>query len=186
MAVAAPATSDSNAPVGTSILVVVAHPDDIAMWAGGVIAQHAATGRAAVAAATNGAERDAEAVTCALAFGADLHVLDRIDVAHPIDIIGKTAPDVLITHRVDDGHPDHRSVAAEVLIAVSHTYIGQSLPRRLYTCDTFNSLGLRGAVRHHNRRCVRDLDHEDERARGPHPAISSPRWRCWFSPSRCA
>ncbi|MGV9263821.1 PIG-L deacetylase family protein [Kitasatospora sp. NPDC003701] len=56
-------------------------------------------------------------------------------------------PEILITHPLDDVHPEHRTIAATVLAAVPEPRIATGYPNRFYTCDTYNSLALGGPVR---------------------------------------
>lgn len=57
-------------------------------------------------------------------------------------------PEIVITHPLNDVHPEHRAVAATtVLAAVPEPRIATGRPSRFYTCDTYNSLTLDGPVR---------------------------------------
>jgi N-acetylglucosamine malate deacetylase 1 len=56
---------------------------------------------------------------------------------------------VVVTHRLDDVHPDHRRVATAVLAAIPDAVIAGGRPLRLFTCDSYESLTLGGQVTGH-------------------------------------
>lgn len=53
---------------------------------------------------------------------------------------------MVITHPVNDTHTDHRRTAEAVLEALPEAKIQTGRPRRLYSCDTYNSLTTSGPV----------------------------------------
>ena len=114
-----------------SILVIGAHPDDCDIKAGGVAALYTAAGhRVKFVSVTNGesghhqlkgeelvAVRTREAAAAGRVLGVDYEVLAHRDgylepsLAAREEIIGlirRTAPDLILTHRPNDYHPDHR------------------------------------------------------------------------------
>jgi len=114
-----------------SVMVVGAHPDDADLKAGGLAARHAAAGHDVrfvsmtdgsgghheLAGAELACRRRREAAAAAEAAGIDYRVLDHPDGAlEPtlsaredlIRRIRRFAPDLLLTHRPNDYHPDHR------------------------------------------------------------------------------
>jgi LmbE family N-acetylglucosaminyl deacetylase len=120
-----------------SILVFGAHPDDAEFHAGGFLALHAARGHAVhVVSVTDGsaghhrldrpaleARRRAEAKAAAATIGATVDVWPypdgelepTIDVRRAvIRTIRSRRPDLVLTHRIHDYHPDHRAVATVV------------------------------------------------------------------------
>ncbi|MGN2642366.1 PIG-L deacetylase family protein [Nocardia takedensis] len=131
-----------------SILTIMAHPDDAELWAGGTLALHIAAGATVTIAVPQADEqRMHEAALGAQRLGAHLHPLP----AHTRDedlreLLTASRPEVLITHRVDDVHPDHRHITTTVLQALPAAVIATGRPRRLYSCDTYNSLTLNGPV----------------------------------------
>lgn len=131
---------------GNSVLTVLAHPDDAELWAGGTLAVHTARGPIVVATAVHDAVRDAEAAAGAALLGASLHLLAELTAEAITELLDAIRPDVLITHPVDDVHPDHRRTTNAVLTALPQAVIATGRPRRVYTCDTYNSLTLHGPV----------------------------------------
>jgi LmbE family N-acetylglucosaminyl deacetylase len=114
-----------------SILAIGAHPDDCDLGAGGLAALYARAGhRVHFVAATNGdaghyamggaplaRRRRAEAQAAAAAIGIAYTVLDNHDgelepsLANRraiIRLIREARPDLILTHRPNDYHPDHR------------------------------------------------------------------------------
>jgi len=54
------------------------------------------------------------------------------------------APDVLITHWIDDFHADHAATAAIVQRILPFVMAEQRKPLRVWACDTYLSMGARG------------------------------------------
>ncbi len=119
------------------VLVFGAHPDDAEFHAGGLLAIHAARGSTIrLISVTDGsaghhsasraelaARRRAEAQGAARVIGADLEVWTNPDGeleptlairAEVITAIRRFEPDLVLTHRIHDYHPDHRAVATLV------------------------------------------------------------------------
>ncbi len=113
------------------LLIIGAHPDDADYHAGGLAAYYAAAGhKVCMVSTTNGSaghhklrglvlveRRRAEAAAAGAVIGADYHVLDHPDgeleptVEVRREIIGlirQFQPDLVLTHRPNDYHPDHR------------------------------------------------------------------------------
>ncbi|MFB9400886.1 PIG-L deacetylase family protein [Streptomyces echinatus] len=139
------------------LLAVFAHPDDEALVAGGVLAQHAAEGaRTAVVTATwaPGTPRAGELADALTALGvreplrllgyADHRVPDSapgrsrwcdvpVDeaVGHLVAHIREVRPEIVVTHDAYGqltGHPDHRHTHRMTLLAVTAAALGQLYP----------------------------------------------------------
>lgn len=130
----------------TSVLTVLAHPDDAELWAGGTLAAHAATGPVTIAVPRHDPIRDAEAVAGAAILGAQLQLLDAMTTEHVAQVLQELRPDVVICHRIDDVHPDHRLAANALLGALPAVVIATGRPHRVYSSDTYNSLTINGPV----------------------------------------
>ncbi|MDQ3933048.1 MAG: PIG-L family deacetylase [Actinomycetota bacterium] len=124
----------------------MAHPDDAELWAGGVLAQYADVGEAHILVATADDQRGQEAAAGAKVLGADLHLVEEHTQFAIEERLAELRPEVVITHRLDDVHPDHRAVNDLVLHALPEAVITTGRPLRVYTCDTYNSLTLEGRV----------------------------------------
>ncbi|MFE3205952.1 PIG-L deacetylase family protein [Embleya sp. NPDC059237] len=124
----------------------MAHPDDAELWCGGTLALHARHADVLVAVAAHDRLRDREAATGAAELGADLRLIPGIDAGAVHDLINAFRPEVVVTHPIRDVHPQHAAVAWTVVEALPEVVIATGHPRRLYTCDTYNSLTLDGPV----------------------------------------
>ena len=151
------------------LLVLGAHPDDAEFHAGGLVLRYLDLGRPVrIVSVTNGAAghhqleptalvaaRRAEAAAVASQSGAEFHVWDFPD-AHLqptlevreriIREIRTYVPDLVLTHRANDYHPDHRAVGqavqdASYLIRVPLVARDTPAPRRdpvvAYMADLF-------------------------------------------------
>jgi N-acetylglucosamine malate deacetylase 1 len=121
----------------TRVLVLGAHPDDAEFFAGGLLARHAAAGSSIkLVSVTNGQSghqsmpsnelilrRKGEAARAGQVIGADYVTWDfpdgslqaTLDVRHAIiREIRSFEPDLVLTHRTVDYHPDHRAVGQAV------------------------------------------------------------------------
>ncbi|MFJ9847036.1 PIG-L deacetylase family protein [Kitasatospora sp. NPDC101155] len=130
-----------------SVLAAFAHPDDAELWAGATLALHARSAAVTIAVPHRDKIRDAEARKGAAPLGADLHQVPRLDHATVQQLLLETQPEIVITHPLNDVHPEHRAVATTVLAAVPEPRIATGRPSRFYTCDTYNFLALNGPVR---------------------------------------
>lgn len=131
---------------GIDLLAVMAHPDDAELWAGGALAIAARHGGAHILVASRDTVRATEATEGAAVLRAGLDTVPELDAGAITEAIARLRPRVLITHRPDDPHPDHRAACKQVLRALPDAVIESGLPQRLYTCDTYNSLTLTGRV----------------------------------------
>ncbi|MBN2227967.1 MAG: PIG-L family deacetylase [Candidatus Thorarchaeota archaeon] len=132
-----------------SILVVVAHPDDECIGAGGTIKRHTDQGIPVDIHCMTGNEvRNAELRSACSFLGArNLYLSERDDFAIDMtlrnEIIGailKTRPKVIITHSLDDYNLNHQQCAKLVFDAVewaSHTTVFDDAHRvdRIYNME---------------------------------------------------
>ncbi len=139
------------------LMAMMAHPDDAEIWAGGTICKHAERGDETFIlymAAAEGSVRGEEAKRGAAILGAqvafagltDGQVRDTPETCERVSaILMHFAPDILITHWIDDVHADHTSTAAIVqrVLPFVMSHIGKA--PRLWACDTCFSRGARGS-----------------------------------------
>jgi two-component system, NtrC family, response regulator HydG len=125
--------SPSPKPTGRTVLAIGAHPDDVELGCGGILARHVENGdRVVVATMTRGAyggipeARALEAGRSAAVLGAKLVLEDLPDTSlgHCPALIPTLGgmietfvPNVVYTHTNADMHQDHRAVHAATLIA---------------------------------------------------------------------
>jgi N-acetylglucosamine malate deacetylase 1 len=127
------------------LLTVMAHPDDAELWAGGTIANHIHHGGSAtIAVPRHDTVRDDEAAAGAHILGAALQLLDHLNPATIADLLLSLQPEVVITHPVHDIHPQHRQCAEHLLAALPDVVIAAGQPKRLYHCDSYNTLDQTG------------------------------------------
>ena len=124
----------------------MAHPDDAEIWCGGTLARYARSSDVFILVGTENKERAQEAAMGAEVMGARVDVVPTLSVESCKRAISDYRPSIVITHRIDDMHTDHRRTADLVMSSVIDTRIELGKPARLYTCDTYNSLTLSGAV----------------------------------------
>jgi LmbE family N-acetylglucosaminyl deacetylase len=138
------------------LMAIMAHPDDAEIWAGGTICKHVERGdeaRIVYMAATEDSVRGEEAKRGATIMGAqvafvglaDGQVRDLPEACERVStILNEFAPDVLITHWVDDFHADHSATAAIVHRVLGFVIAQIGKVPRLWACDTYFSTGARG------------------------------------------
>jgi LmbE family N-acetylglucosaminyl deacetylase len=128
------------------VVAVMAHPDDAELWAGGTLALHAQTSKVTILVATSDEVRKVEALSGASVLGAEVKIVTYHTLQDCACVLSSLRPEVVVTHRMDDVHSDHRDVAELVLRALPEVVIATGFPRRVYTCDTYESLTLHGKV----------------------------------------
>ncbi|MFB9729681.1 PIG-L deacetylase family protein [Haloechinothrix salitolerans] len=135
-----------------SVLTVMAHPDDAELWAGGTLARLAQAGAAVTIAVPDHADaiRNAEAAAGAGELGARYRQYATVDADSLHDVLDATRPEVVITHPLEDVHPEHRHVASTLTAALPEIVIATGFPRRVYTSDTYNGLTDHGPVAAHS------------------------------------
>jgi len=143
------------------LMPVMAHPDDAEIWCGGTLILHAGKGdvvRICSLSYTAESTRGKEALEGAKRMGCEVEFLGLEDAAvRDTDkateklrgSIDSFRPDTIITHWYDDMHPDHEVAFRLLRRALLCDYLANSIDDfqgfpRIFCCDTYNSLGLRG------------------------------------------
>ena len=126
------------------ITYVGAHIDDAELWAGGTLLIHREAGDDVniIVHDTEDLVRKAEQKVAAELGGYGVDYYSTVDQLRTQLI--KLVPDIIITHWDDDSHPDHRSVAADVLEGVKDCRRKNQKPAKFYFCDTYNKVGIHG------------------------------------------
>lgn len=141
---------DSN----PAVLTVMAHPDDAELWAGGTLAHLAQAGAAVTIAVPEHADatRNAEAAAAAHVLGAAYQPYPTVKATTLQELLDATRPEIVITHPLEDVHPDHRHLAATLTAALPEIVLATGFPRGVYTGDSSNGLpgdtACGGAPRH--------------------------------------
>ncbi len=115
------------------VLAIGAHPDDVEIGVGGILAAHRAAGnRVVVLTLSRGArggdadDRQHESLAAAELLGARLFMEDledtQISAADPTvgiieRVVAEVRPDIVYTHSAHERHQDHRAVHAATLVA---------------------------------------------------------------------
>jgi len=146
------------------LMAIMAHPDDAEIWCGGTLIFHVGNGdqvRICSLSYERESTRGKEALEGAKLIGCEVELLGLEDTAIRdtdnaieglIRCLDSFQPDTIITHWYDDMHPDHEStfrISRRAL--VRYCFLNsiddlESLPR-IFCCDTYNSLGIRGPFR---------------------------------------
>lgn len=149
------------------VIAILAHPDDAEILAGGTLYKHRQRGDSvAICSLTHtldsvrgqegaeGARRLGVEFTC---FGLPDMGISRYtpeDVERLATLLLTHPPDLVLTHWLDDSHPDHAAsvrlvVEALLRYAVSHGLEDVDASRRafpqVWSCDTYGALGSRGS-----------------------------------------
>jgi LmbE family N-acetylglucosaminyl deacetylase len=138
------------------LMAILAHPDDAEIWAGGTIFKHTQRGdqaRIVYMASTRDSVRGEEAQQGAAILGAEVafvglsdgQVRDTEDACVRVSaLLREFAPDILITHWIDDFHADHAATAAVVQRIFPAVMSALETSLQLWACDTYFSMGTRG------------------------------------------
>jgi LmbE family N-acetylglucosaminyl deacetylase len=151
----------------TRVVAILAHPDDAEILAGGTLYKHLQRGDSVGICSvtyTPDSVRGQEGAAGAQRLGAEFTCLGLQDMGvsryTPADVERLTAfflarpPDLVLTHWLEDPHPDHVAsvrLVIEVLLhyAVAHGLEDVDASRRafsqVWSCDTYGALGSRGA-----------------------------------------
>jgi len=145
-------------------MAVMAHPDDAEIWCGGTLMLHAGRGedvRICILSYTDESERGLEARQGAAVMGCPLELLGMEDVGIRDTVesasrlwqsVESFRPDTIITHWIDDMHPDHEATFRLLRRSLLLGYLRkwkddqQALPR-IFSCDDIGSIGLHGAFK---------------------------------------
>jgi N-acetylglucosamine malate deacetylase 1 len=149
------------------VVAILAHPDDAEILAGGTLYKHRQQGDSVAICSvtyTPDSVRGQEGAVGAQRLGADFTCLGLPDMEvsryTPADVERLTAfllacpPDLVLTHWLEDTHPDHVAstrllIEALVHYAVAHGLEDVDASRRafpqVWACDTYGGLGSRGA-----------------------------------------
>jgi N-acetylglucosamine malate deacetylase 1 len=149
------------------VMAILAHPDDAEILAGGTLYKHRQRGDSVEICSltyTPDSRRAQEGAEGARRLGADFTCVGLPDMGvaryTPADVdrlasrLLATPPDIVLTHWVDDAHPDHAAsvrlvVDALLRYAVSHGLDDVDASRRafpqVWSCDTYGALGSRGS-----------------------------------------
>jgi len=143
------------------LMAVMAHPDDAEIWCGGTLILHAEKGDAVRICSLSykgESARGKEAQEGAKRIGCEVELL-RLDDTAIRDTdeaaeqlrrsIDSFRPDTIITHWFDDMHPDHEATFRVLRRALISYFLVNAIDDfkaipRIFCCDTYNSLGLRG------------------------------------------
>jgi LmbE family N-acetylglucosaminyl deacetylase len=143
------------------LMALMAHPDDAEIWCGGTLILNAERGNdvlICILSYTEDSERGLEAEKGAAQMGCSLELLGMEDVGirdtaesasrlwRSVESFG---PDTIITHWIDDMHPDHEATFRLLRRSLLLGYLKkwkddlQAFPR-IFCCDNMGSIGLHG------------------------------------------
>lgn len=129
------------------VLCVMAHPDDAEIWCGGALVSNNQIGTSRILVERVSKERELEARLGAEELGCQIRTSEVVDEIICQNEITEFMPHAIITHNIQDLHPDHRRISASVLGAIFDARIKTGCPKRLYFCDSYTSSLLNGNVR---------------------------------------
>lgn len=134
------------------ILGLFAHPDDAEIWAGGTFIKHRLAEDEVWTATFP--DRDPQRIAEAIAGAQILGVVPRF-LTSSLDrgtflehrqevqaLLEEIQPTILVTHWYGDTHPHHRLVFDATNQAIIPIKIANGLPKALFVCDTYHSVGL--------------------------------------------
>jgi N-acetylglucosamine malate deacetylase 1 len=143
------------------LMAVMAHPDDAEIWCGGTLILHAEKGdavRICTLSYSEDSTRGKEALEGAKRMGCevelpglkDTFLRDNEEAVEQLrSSMDSFQPDTIITHWFDDMHPDHETTFRVLRRALVRGFLGKSIDDlkgtpRIFCCDTYSSMGLRG------------------------------------------
>lgn len=130
----------------SDVVAIMAHPDDAEIWAGGTLALHARDSNVTILVASEDPVRTAEAKAGSELLGCGIRVVEHHSYENCVEILSDLRPQIVLTHRLDDIHFDHRQTSELCLRAVTKVAIRTGFPKRLYSCDTYESLTITGLI----------------------------------------
>ncbi|TRZ78589.1 hypothetical protein D4R87_00315 [bacterium] len=126
------------------IALIMAHPDDVDIWAGGTLFNNYSVGGTALIyylfcdkkIRKREAEKAAKKVNAGLIFGDKTTSTDSL-----VRIISDFNPTIIITHWENDCHFEHKLVFGKVIETIPLLIIENRLNFNLFSCDCYNSIG---------------------------------------------
>lgn len=126
------------------VLVLMAHPDDAEIWAGGTLLNHHMQGDEILFVYTfcNDEIRKQEAIKTADKFNAKAEFWNwPIDSQDSANLVANFKPTIIITHWEGDTHHEHVKTYESVMEMVPILAVSYRLKFNIYCCDCYNSLG---------------------------------------------
>lgn len=126
------------------VLVLMAHPDDAEIWAGGTLLNHYMQGDEILFAYMfcNDEVRKKEAIKSADRFNAKVEFWNwSVDLQKSINLVAGFKPTIIITHWEGDTHREHIKTYESVMEMIPVLVISYRLEFNVYCCDCYNSLG---------------------------------------------
>lgn len=126
------------------VLVLMAHPDDAEIWAGGTLLNHYMQGDEIlfVYIFCNDEARKQEAIKAADRFHGKAEFWNwPIDLQDSVNLVANFKPTIIITHWEGDTHYEHVKTYEIVMEMVSVLAVSYCLKFNIYCCDCYNSLG---------------------------------------------
>ena len=127
------------------VAVVLAHPDDAEIWAGGTLLNHNENGDDILIyyAYPESEIRIHEAKKITNYINATVHINNSIQYINSIfQILLEFKPTIVITHWAYDGHFQHREVANAIHDMLFELRGKNKIKFTLYACGTYNNQGL--------------------------------------------
>jgi LmbE family N-acetylglucosaminyl deacetylase len=127
------------------ILVIMAHPDDAEIWAGGTLINHHKRGDQILLIYLYAKElnRRQEAQCVAGKLEAEIVFFEGNHMSSQLISLAKNfAPTIIITHWSNDTHYDHVRTFNAVWESIPELVITHQLRFTLYSCDCYNSVGI--------------------------------------------
>ncbi|EKE00244.1 MAG: LmbE family protein [uncultured bacterium] len=138
-------------PSNKRLMAIYAHPDDAEIWSGGTISKwNHLGGISNIVCFSTSPIRNKEARDGAKVLSAEITVINKhpainTEVIKKVTfVLNKYQPDVVITHCINDSHPEHRNIFEVVSNALIPLKIAKGKPNLLLCSDTYNEVCLNG------------------------------------------